>query len=40
MSGIGRLARTSFLSAGSIGSEFVIVSLGLTCMIDRCFDSR
>ena len=40
MSGIGRLTRTSFLSAGSIGSEFVIVSLGLTCMIDRCFDSR
>jgi hypothetical protein len=42
MSGIGRLTRTSFLSAGSIGSEFVIVSLslGLTCVIDRCFDSR
>jgi hypothetical protein len=39
-SGIGRLIRTSFLFAGSIGSEFVIVSLGLTCMIDRCFDSR
>jgi hypothetical protein len=37
---IGRSTRTSFLSAGSIGSEFVIVSLGLTCMIDRCFDSR
>jgi hypothetical protein len=34
------LIRTSFLFAGSIGSEFVIVSLGLTCMIDRCFDSR
>ena len=33
---IGRLTRTSFLSAGSIGSEFVIVSLGLTCLIDRC----
>ena len=26
----------TFLSAGSIGSEFVIVSLGLTCLIDRC----
>jgi hypothetical protein len=39
-SGIGGLIRTSFLFAGSIGSEFVIVSLGLTCMIDRCFDSR
>ena len=39
-SGTDRLTRTSFLSAGSIGSEFVIVSLGLTCMIDRCFDSR
>ena len=39
-SGTGRSIRTSFLFAGSIGSEFVIVSLGLTCMIDRCFDSR
>ena len=34
------LTRTPFLSAGSVGSEFVIVSLGQTCMIDRCFDSR
>ena len=39
-SGTDRLTRTSFLSAGSIGSEFVIVSLGQTCMIDRRFDSR
>ena len=39
-SGTNRMTRTSFLSAGSIGSEFVIVSLGQTCMIDRCFDSR
>ena len=34
------LTRTPFFSAGSVGSEFVIVSLGQTCMIDRCFDSR
>jgi hypothetical protein len=31
-----RLSCNPFLSAGGIGSEFVIVSLGLTCLIDRC----